>query len=252
MKNKLAIPRTDYIVFELVKINADDYMKGEYKAIQEETIYLAVLPQNFNYRLISRDSLKQTDSSVFVNKFGMAPERCTLSGHFGVRPRFIAGNYTGGWDRLKQFEDEIVRKSKLDELPDADGNRFIYALNYYDFIWQRFGSINIQTFTVTGNSRENTQLPRYSIDFVIIGDLIEAESKDLMLDYLVGLYGADGALSDVFGEINDLLATEALNSALQLVGVGLDALSSVQELVQEAMGFSPDVSSAYKSVTELF
>lgn len=230
MENNIAIPQIPYVVFELVKINVDRYISNQdYKAEQVQTVYLAVLPEQFNYRLTSRDAIRQTDSKVFVNKYGLAPERCTISGNFGQKSRLIAGTYMDGWSRLKQFEELIVRKGKETEFTQ-DGSKYIYALNYYDFLWQRYGNINIQSFSVNGNSRVNALLPFYSCDFMIIGELIDVYSKDLLLEGLLLLFGNQSVLNNLLEGLSDIM--DVASPVLTGIQAGSQAYSLITESVE--------------------
>ncbi len=255
MKQKFYPPRVPYIVFELVKIDLEDYLRGSYKAIPVHTIYLAVTPSQFSYRLASRDAIMQTEGDVYVNKLDFQPEQCTISGNFGYEPRTIGGTYMTGWDRLRQFQDDIVKLSKKTNLPGIERDKYIFALNYYDFINQKFGSINIQTFVVRGNARENTMLPYYICDFIIIGDLEHTESQDLLLAQLQDLYGEEG----LFASAGEVLG-EVFSSTLSPVILEGELLSGAYKSVMNLLGGAEDylnsafmdLDSSYKNVKSLF
>jgi hypothetical protein len=198
----------NYLVFELVKINTEDYLSGAYRAIQDEVVFFATMPTTFDYRLAARDAIAQTDSNVFLTRFDYSPERCSITGTFGVAPRAVPGALLAsgmtGWERLKEFEDSIIKKSKKVVIPpDGDDERYFYALNYYDFYTQKFGHINIQSFGIRSNAQENTQLHRYSCDFVIIGDLIDVQSFDPLLSILEVTLLADNVLDNIDTKIQD-------------------------------------------------
>lgn len=236
MKNKFTIPQLNYLVFQLVKIKTDDYLKGSYRAEEDEVVYFATMPTTFDYRLAARDAIAQTDSNVFLTRFDYSPERCTITGTFGDAPRLIAGSYMTGWARLKQFEESIIRKSKtVVTPPDGDTDRYFYALNYFDFAWQRFGHINIQSFGVRGNAQENTQLVRYTCDFILIGDLIDVQSYDPLLIGLKGLFGQNGIADEAIGYINDILGSA--EPYLNIATLPFDTMNVAQELIAEATGF---------------
>lgn len=247
MKNKFALPQLNYLVFQLVKIKVDDYLNGSYRAEEDETVYFATMPTTFDYRLTGRDAIAQTDSNVFLTRFDYAPERCTITGTFGEKPRAIAGTYLDGWARLKQFEESVIRKSKkVITPPDGDDERYFYALNYYDFWWQRFGQINISSFGVRGNAQENTILPRYSCDFILIGDLIDVQSFDPLLIGLQGLFGQNGIANEAISFINDLLG-EA-EPYLSKIGVVFEGMEVAQELISGATGFLTGYDNSNKQI----
>jgi hypothetical protein len=231
MKQTFALPKLKYIVFELVKITMNDYLQNKYRATVEETIYLAVLPQQFQYRLIARDAMTQTESRVFLNRYDYQPERCNISGHFGIEPRFVAGTVMDGWSRLAQYEKEIIRRSKKADFPQ-EGQKYIYALNYYDFWFHRFGNINIESWNLRANAKENTQLPRYSLDFLILGALIKAEGTDPMLTGLKNLAAPGGVFDEALGSVNSVLA-EA-ESVTKWIGAGVLGLQTVSATISSA------------------
>ena len=78
MKQNFSLPQLNYLIFELVRINAADYLCGEYSAEPVETVVLAVQPEIFSFQLTARDSITQTDSQVFLNKYDFAPEKCSM------------------------------------------------------------------------------------------------------------------------------------------------------------------------------
>ncbi len=174
------------MIFELIKINKVKYRKGEADALtQEDVIHFAVLPENINYSLQSRDYLVQGSQDYFITKYSLQPEKVSINGVFGNERRLVAGTYMSGWERLMQFEETIVRKSKF--LSEAE----MYAINYYDFLFQRFGAININSWTISGSARTNTNMERYSLDFVLLGDLLKTATiskTDKLLNLLTDLY----------------------------------------------------------------
>lgn len=248
MQNIAYVPQINYVVFELVKISIDEYLTKEYKAVQEETIYLAKLPAVFNYKLKSRDSIVQTDNKVTVNKFSFQPEHCMISGDFGYQNRLMAGTFLDGWTRLQQFHEYVVLKSK-----DTSDEDYIYGLNYYDFIWRKFGSININNFDLRGNARENAVLPKYSCEFDIVGNLIDVADSDLILAELKALFGNGGVVDSALSTVNDILGE--INPILNVIGSAQLNMQTAYDLTKASQSFFTNLSSKYSNysnVTSLF
>lgn len=175
---KLNIPRVEAIVFELVEIDTQQAMSNSnYKPSVVKAVELAVLPEALNYRLRSRDALAQTEKNIYVQRFGLAPEHVTFTGSFGDDKRLVGTEWLDGWERLKQFEDEIFKKSK-----DINANK-IYAVNYYDFLFQRFGVVNLESWSLSGNARNNANLINYTLEFTIV-DKLYVVAPDLQLKNL--------------------------------------------------------------------
>lgn len=252
MRIRFALPQLNYIVFELVKIDVDSYLSNSYTPTVDETIYLAVMPQQFQYRLMARDAITQTDKKIFLNRYDFQPERCSISGYFGIEPRIVAGNFAGGWARLEQFQNDIVKKSKQSEFQD-NKQKYIYGLNYYDFWWHKFGNINIDQWSLRGNSKESTQLPRYNLDFIIMGDLLQAEGTDLLLQGLKAFVGGGGIADAAISEINKWINSSDI---AQYIGTGLEGVKTAAALVQGAQSFlgnySKFSSGTYQTITNLF
>jgi hypothetical protein len=239
MKLYFNIPQMPYIVFELLKIKIDDYVDENYVAESVDTIYLQTFPEQYDFRLRSRDAMTQTDSEVFLNKYDFAPERLSFNGTFGVKDRGMMS----GYNRLKQFEKEIILRSKTASLPGAgDGERFIYVVNFYGFEFGKFGNINVSTWNTRGNARENSDLIRYSFEFDIIGKLVKTNSKDYLLTALNGVFGADGLISDALDFVNS-------NETVQDVYQGMETMKQIVTLPQQGLSFVADtITNAIKDV----
>ena len=228
-----------YIVFELLRIKIDDYVDENYVAESVDTIYLQTFPEQYDFRLRARDAMTQTDSEVFINKYDFAPERLSFNGTFGVKDRGMMS----GYNRLKQFEKEIIRRSKTASLPNAgDGERFIYVVNFYGFEFGKFGNINVSTWNTRGNARENSDLIKYSFEFDIIGKLVKTNSKDPLLTALNEVFGEDGLIADALDYVNS-------NETVQNVYQGMGTMKQLSTLPQQGLSFVADtITNAIKDV----
>lgn len=239
MKLYYNIPQLPYIVFELLKIKIDDYVDENYVAESVNTLYLQTFPEQYDFRLRARDAMTQTDSEVFLNKYDFTPERLSFNGTFGVKDRGMMS----GYNRLKQFEKEIIRRSKTASLPGAgDGERFIYVVNFYGFEFGKFGNINVSTWATRGNARENSDLIKYSFEFDIIGKLVKTNSKDMLLTALNEVFGEDGLIADALDYVNT-------NETIQSVYQGMGTMKQVVTLPQQGLSFVADtITNAIKDV----
>lgn len=215
MRQRITIPRKPYILFELVKINKVKYRKGEADALtQEEVIHMVVMPENINYTLQSRDYLVQASDDFFLTKYSLQPEKVSINGYFGAERRLAGGTYMSGWERLTQFEETIIKKSK--SLTTAE----MYALNYYDFLYQKFGSININSWNISASARANTNLERYSLDFIVLGQLLkttDSSRSDKLLNLLTEYYLPDsGWFSKKSQELEEWYNTQIYPTAATL------------------------------------
>lgn len=217
---QLEIPRLDFIVFELIEIDVEKLKKSTtYKPDVLSVVDLAIMPEALNYSIQSRDAVVQTDKKVFVQRYNYAPEKVYFSGTFGEDKRLVGGKWLDGWQRLKQFETLFVKLSKSYEKGK------IYAINYYDFMFQRFGAINIESWKLSANARTNTQLINYSLEFSIVDKLITTTTKDAILKYLLV------ATTDRLN--SDNLIKELSINGIDYKALALDIATGLQSAINE-------------------
>jgi len=247
VKNKLYLPRIPYVVFELVKIDVQEFRdqtakSEEYKATQIDTVYLAVMPESYDFEVRGRNAITQTTDKVYMDTHAKKYETVSISGTFGDTPRLIGGTFMDGWNRLKQFEDRIIA-AKLETYMEGEKgiqdevnkNKVILAINYYDFLWQKFGSIDVSSWRVNSNAKQNTNYIHYTFAFSVIGDLIGVKEGFSDGDPL--LY----SLNTVLGKDAQKFIDNSVNYVLYEAGeytkwLGmLDALSAATYLIQDVV-----------------
>jgi hypothetical protein len=195
MKQQFYPPRLNYLVFELIKIDTAKYRTNPNDSsafTQEDVIYLAVKPDSINYQIQKRNYVLQSLNSTFITKYSYQPERCSLGGVFGHERRYVYGSYMTGWERLRQFTDNIINKSN-----EIDSGKSLYFINYYDFNFQKYSVIDINSWSLNGNASTHSIMPRYSLDFILLGELITPlTNKDSLLNMLVKMYLPGGQISN--------------------------------------------------------
>lgn len=200
MKQIFYPPRKNYIVFEMIRIDMKKYKNNPESAdaiSQHDVIYLGVIPESISYQLTSRNYRVQTFDLISITKYSLQPERCNFSGYFGEDRRLIAGTYMTGFERLKYFSDNVVSLSKQINPDDS-----MYFLNYYDFNFQKYGSIDIDSFSLNGNARSHAIMPRYSLDFTIVGELLSPlTSGDRFLNWLKATYLPGGTYDNLLSNL---------------------------------------------------
>ena len=225
------LPRINYIVFELLRIDPIMLAKRPttYTPTSVKTLELAVMPESLSYKLVSRDAISQTDASVFVQRYAFAPERVRYSGSFGEDKRLSNGIMMDGWQRLMDFEGAIVRGSKDHGI--ESGKPVIYALNYYDFLFSRFGMVNIDGWDLNANARTNSNLINYTLDFTITDPLF---NTGLMANVMMLGYYYDRLLNE---GLNTSDATSITTIALGEIPAGY-LMKLLAGLVDVALGNS--------------
>jgi len=274
MRNKIYIPKIPFVIFELVEVNFGEQRanQADYRANQIDTIYMAIKPTNYQFRTQGRSGISQTDENVFVDVYPNAPEKVTLSGTFGDLPKYVAGTFMDGYSRMRQFEERVIQK-KLEieasrraeitekEIADriAEGKSFI-VINYYDFLWNKFGSITLNDWSLNGNASQSSRMVNYSITFTITGELVPVTSSgwtfgnsdDPLLQTLnkfVGLKGQE-ALDKTF----NMALYQASNHILKYLGVAdlvLATAGLIGNCVDMAKAYIPASKNEYQKVTDL-
>lgn len=149
----LRIQKADAIVFQLIrrdlKANTD---------WQEASVFaMAVKPTTLRYEYGSRAAIAQTTPDEgFVDKFGSRLTRVSMTGTFGLQFRRQGIEIQDGYTRLLNFRDDVFKRLQQARPTKQDGeSRFVYSLNYYDFIYDERFAVNLETFTPEVNARRN-------------------------------------------------------------------------------------------------
>jgi hypothetical protein len=225
------------IVFQLLRSNlagTDEQMRAWNEV---KVVTLAVNPASIDYGYKTRSSVIQTsERNGYVDKFGEEFTKVSMEGTFGSKPRRVGLSLKDGYTRLVEFRDEIVRKSnrvndELDrkenkvELADSPA-RYVYAVNYYDFINDEMFAIDISTFDIRLNTKDNPIIPSYRLSFTEIGDTIKAETTDGVLRAL--LFTSE-VIDTIENTIDDALSYITDNEIFQTADVivgGIDSLGT--------------------------
>ena len=148
---------------------------------------MAVKPADLRYDYGSRAAVTQTiPDHGFVDRFGSRLTRVVMSGTFGLQPRRQGISVKDGVTRFLEFRDEIFKVSQQARAVSEDGKEgFVYALNYYDFIWDERFAVNLETFRANINARRNPFEPIYELTFTSIGPTISAVPGDTILGALL-------------------------------------------------------------------
>ena len=192
----------DLIIFQLLRKNLAGINEPARAWNEVKVVTLAVKPSFIDYNYRGRSQINQTqERSGFVDKYGMLFTQVNMGGSFGVKPRRVGLSLKDGYTRLIEFRDEIVKKSNrvndaLDQKElnataptnaygqslQADANaRYVYAINFYDFINDEMFAIDISTFNIRLDASFNTVMPTYKLGFQEIGDIIQVNTKDAVL-----------------------------------------------------------------------
>ncbi len=180
----MRIQKADAIIFQLVRKNVN-VENGKW---EETLVYpMSVKPGTLDYDFGGRSAITQTVPNVaLVDRFGTKLPVVMMSGTFGLKVRRHGIGLKDGYTRLLDFWDvfEISHQSRPVDKNQPD---YIYALNYYDFIYDRKYCINIDTFRVRIDARRNAFEPTYQITFTAIGKpiVIDGGSKDSYLKILL-------------------------------------------------------------------
>jgi hypothetical protein len=233
------------IIFQLLRKNLAGINEPARIWNEIKVVTLAVQPSFIDYNYRGRSQINQTqERSGFVDKYGMLFTQINMGGSFGVKPRRVGLSLKDGYTRLIEFRDEIVKKSNRvnDELDLQEMNtfaptnfygqklqtdinaRYVYAINFYDFINDEMFAIDISTFNIRLDASYNTVLPTYKLGFQEIGDIIKVERKD-------GVLRAQLAIASVIDSVQNNLDiavnTISSNAIFQTAELGISFLEDM-------------------------
>ncbi len=198
----IRLRKGDLVIFQLLRKNLAGINEPARIWNEVKVVTLAVKPSFIDYNYRGRSQINQTqERSGFVDKYGMLFTQVNMGGSFGVLPRRVGLSLKDGYTRLIEFRDEIVKKSNrvndaLDQKElnavaptnaygqtlQADTNaRYVYAINFYDFINDEMFAIDISNFNIRLDAAFNTVMPTYKLGFQEIGDIIQVATKDGVL-----------------------------------------------------------------------
>ena len=250
----------NYIIFQLLRKNlaGNDDSSRAWQEIDVMT--LAVNPSYIDYNYRNRSQVNQTqERKGFVDKFGMMFTQVDMGGTFGSKARRVGLSLQDGYTRLINFRDGMVKKSNRvnDELDNkesqsilfggsADANaRYVYAVNFYDFINNEMFAIDISTFNIRLDSAFNTVLPTYKLAFQEIGDIIKVSTKDGVLRAALAV---SSVMSTAQNIINDALSYIGSNSLFQDAAFGVSLFDDTTSQVGLLTGVTSEYSSAITTI----
>jgi hypothetical protein len=225
----LSIKTADVVIFQLIRRNlrGKDASQRTWKEVR--TFEMAVKPAVITYTEGSRSAITQTSPNAgFIDKFGSRLIQVSMVGTFGIQPRREGIEFKDGFTRLQEFKTELFRTSQLAraQKEDGEGNQYVYAVNFYDFINNERFTINLDTLVRSLDARRNPFEPTYQLNFTALGEPIEeATTSDPVLIVLL-------AVDKLFDEGNKALSTVLNNSAIRAISGGvelMDALGSSAE-----------------------
>ena len=241
----LRIQKADAIIFQLVRLDlaknvssTDAQKQGLWEEVQ--VFPMATKPESIDYNYSSRSAITQTEpENGIVDRFGQKLPVVTISGTFGLKQRRVGAVVKDGYTRLIEFRDELFKRSQQarpvtsDSMfgkkygSDDSGTQYVYAVNYYDYIYDEQWSTNLDNLKIRVDAKRNPFEPTYSMTFTALGDPIKAKTNDGQLLVLQ-------ATSDLIdsGElaINNVY-TKLLNSGPGMaIGAVIGGLTELQYL----------------------
>lgn len=229
----LRIKTASAILFQLLRKNlaGNDQEARQWQEVSVTP--MAVLPSTLNYEYGGRSVVTQTEpDSAFIDRYGLALTRVRMSGTFGIQPRRVGASIKDGYTRLLDFRDEVFKLSHQARALKSDaGAKYVYAINYYDFIYDERFCVNLERFLPEVDARRNAFEPIYQLSFQSIGPLIEIQTQDVLLAMLLdidaALKGGVQALSDAIDFLNAQPGIQVGASAIDAILTGLDVMNDI-------------------------
>lgn len=218
----IRLQMADAIVFQVIRKD----LAAESKWEEVDVYPLAVKPATADYTYASRTKMVQTThKSAFIDRFGLQPIPITLAGSFGIQPRAAGINFKDGYTRLLEFRDEVVKlTNSVDNALVVNGAypsislsakanaKYVYAVNFYDFIYNEMYAINIDSFNINVSATYNPFEPRYSLSFTAFGPPIatNAPTKDALLMALMQVSAIVTSIEDQANALSDVISGNAV------------------------------------------
>jgi len=225
----LRIQQADAIVFQLIR---KDQKAGT--DWQEVAVYaMAVKPTTLRYEYGSRSVIAQTvPDQGFVDRFGSKLTRVSMTGTFGLQPRRQGIDIQDGYTRLLNFRDDVFKRLQQARPTKQDGeSRYVYSLNYYDFIYDERFAVNLETFIPEVSARRNPYEPTYTLTFTSIGPIQTVDTKDGLLYALLAfsdmLTAAQDGLTGAVAALQAIPAVSAIMFGGAAILTGIDTLSNL-------------------------
>jgi hypothetical protein len=186
----LNLPQLNYVVFEAVKfpITTTDTGKEQLgEPLQDKVLILDRLYTSIKYTHASlNNNTKFFGESYLTDKGGLAPVRIEMKGTFGYYALKRGSTYRTGFERFKEFRDELFNKvqSISDSLVEntlPDKKRYIYGLNFYDMINHFWGEVDLKEFLSSSDASVHTKLQMYEISMLGLNKLVSVASKDFLV-----------------------------------------------------------------------
>ncbi len=213
--------KLNHLVFELVEIEETTGL-----VIPVKTIHLVVMPRQISYIYPTRTAIEQTLGGGFKDEFGLGLPRITISGYFGYMPRRVGLWLKHGWERLREFREDVFKAShRTDSL---------YGLNFYDYVNDEKLNVNLDQFQVQ-ESTDRNNLPVYNLTMTAIGDVIKSQVDDPILSSITK---AENLLDDIqatFANIKDQLERTTV----------LDDYLTIKEAFEESLTEGIQVANTY-------
>lgn len=186
----LKIPQLNYVVFEAVKfpINTDD--KGNEtlgEPVQDKVLVLDRIYTSVKYTHAAlNNNTKFFGETYLTDKGGLAPVRIEMKGTFGYDALLRGSTVRTGFERFKEFRDELFNKvQSLEESFEGNSNpenkRYVYGLNFYDMITHFWGEVDIKEFLSSSDANVHSKVQMYEISLLGLNKLIEVSSNDFLV-----------------------------------------------------------------------
>ncbi len=184
------LPQLNYILFEVIRIpinRKDDGTEELGAPEQDNVVMLDRVYTSIRYQHgVLSSTFRGFSEEVLQDKAGLKPVRIKMTGTFGHAALRRGRKLLTGFQRFKEFRDDLFNKvnSIKDSLIDKNlptKKRYIYGLNFYDMIHHWWGRIDLQGFLPTSDARVSSIIPFYDIDCVGMGEIIDVNGRDMLV-----------------------------------------------------------------------
>lgn len=185
------LPQLQYVLFEAIRfpiIIGDDGTETLGPPEQDKVLLLdrVYTSANYDYQALSTNTKFFGEDNYLNDKGGMAPVQIRLTGTFGFAGIRRGRTVRNGFQRLKEFRDELFKKinSVKESLVDKTlptRKRYIYQCNFYDMINHEWMRIDLKKFNPNADGRIHTKVHFYTMTLEGIGPIIDIQGKDILI-----------------------------------------------------------------------
>jgi len=230
----IRIKKADAIAFQLVK---KELTRPGAQWEEEQVVIMSPKPSIIRYSYGTRSAVTQTVPDMgFIDRYGSRLTTVFMAGTFGIQVRRVGIKLKDGYTRFLDFRDEIFKKSQDARAKTLDNRKFVYAVNFYDFINDERFAVNLNQFDPQIDAKYNAIENTYQLSFMSIGPIFRVIPVDptlqvlLLVDWLIT--EGNAGLNDALAWLRAAPVISQIVTIADLIASGIDIAGQVSANLQ--------------------